>query len=644
MLSAFDILLICVALILMIAGLSRRWSAWRAGRWEGHSGDWAGLIIYLLGHGKILRVLGRGIAHLIVFWGFLVPLIVIILAQFAFRLPPVPSQMLSLLMDVLGIGLLAGTLFFLIRRIVSRDPLGPKRTVVPLIILLGILLTGFFAEGARLRIVHPEFAWSSPLGWMLSLGLPASPLLMQVMIRTHFLAVLLLIAVIPFTFFRHLAAAPLNVFYRRREGRGKLRDVSLENGPLGANTIKDFSWKQLLDAEACVSCGRCEENCPAYISGKPLSPRKIIRDILEEAESMIRRDKGTGHGFVRPLTSRITEDEIWSCTTCMACVEHCPVFIEPLDKIIDMRRHLVMGRGSLPLEARPMIRSLEIFGDVQGKGVAHRMDWALNREVPLFNSGDQRQEVLFWVGCSGAFHPRYQEVSRALVHIFKSAGVNFGILGKEELCCGDPARRVGEEGLFMELARKNIRSFRDLGVEKIVTLCPHCLNTLKNEYPRIDGDLQGEENRNIQVLHATEYVWNLITEGRVSPKYPVGKSTAIQDPCYLGRVNGIYGPPRDIIRSLPSTRLRELRRHHESGFCCGGGGGGMWLHERLGRRLNAIRAEEVKEAGVDLLGTACPYCLTMLDDGLKALEMERPAKVMDVIEMVALSIGYNSLR
>jgi Fe-S oxidoreductase len=461
---------------------------------------------------------------------------------------------------------------------------------------------------------------------------------MHLMIRLHFFAILIFIATMPFTFNRHLIAAPLNIFYRRKNARGELKTMSLDKGPIGADTIMDFSWKQLLDAEACVSCGRCEENCPASISGKPLSPQKVIRDIFEQMASVARNGKGMTSRTILPLESRITGDEIWSCTTCMACMEHCPVFIEPMDKIIDMRRNLVMGKGQLPVETRTMMRNLELYGDVQGKGIAHRQDWAFNREVPLVNASDSNQDILLWVGCAGAFHERYQEVSRAMVSILKAAEIPFGILGGHERCCGDPARRLGDESLFLELARKNIHYLKQHRVKKIVTLCPHCFNTLKNEYPRVDGHARSGTEEGMEVIHATEYVMSLIEAKRISPRYPMNKNVSLHDACYLGRVNGVYEPPREMLRSIPETRFKELKRHHEKGFCCGGGGGGMWLHEHLGRRLNTIRAEEVSGTGVDVVGTACPYCLTMLDDGINALELDKPPKVMDVVEMVAASL------
>jgi Fe-S oxidoreductase/nitrate reductase gamma subunit len=576
-----------------------------------------------------------GRAHLFVFFGFLIPLLVIILAQFGFVMPVAVARLLSLLTELLGLAMLAGLLYFLLRRIGAGEPRAPKKTIFPMGVLLFIIVTGFLAEGTRLAIVPAGFSWSSPAGWLISLALPDSPLLMQVLIRLHFFALLVFVATLPFTFMRHLIGSSLNVFYKRQRLQGAMMPASLEADSVGARTIKDFTWKQLLEAEACVSCGRCEENCPASLAEKPLSPRKVMQDILSQMEQNGRNGSGTQTDDLPLLAKAITADEIWSCTSCMACVTHCPVFIEPLDKIIDMRRYQVMGEARLPAEARPMIRDLEIYGDVQGKGVAHRADWAMNREVPqLFQppaQTDSAAEILLWVGCSGAFHPRNQETSRAMVKILKAAGIRFAILGKEELCCGDPARRLGDEILFQKLARANIDHFNRHQVKKIVTLCPHCLNTLKNEYPDLGCKLE--------VVHATELVMDLIRENRIALKYPVADKMAIHDACYLGRYNQVYQPPRDICRAVPGTELKETARNRDRGFCCGGGGGRMWLHENIGQKINVVRAEEMAKTGIDLIGTACPYCLVMLDDGVKSLELEKVPKVADIIDIVAASLG-----
>jgi len=629
LLTSFDPLLIGIAIIVLVAGLSRLRGSWRVGQDEDRPGDWKGLLGYLFGHKKILKNRPAGIAHILLFWGVLFPLIVGILSQFAFTMPLMFARVLSFAGDILGIAVLAGIVFFLIRRLRIKGPEAPGRVVFPAVLLLIIVLSGFFVEGTRLTITEPAVRWPTPAGWVFAAFLPSSPLLMQLMVRVHFFAVLLFLCTLPFTFMRHLVTGPLNVYYRKRAPRGQLRQVALEKGPVGARGVEDLTWKQLLDAHACVSCGRCEENCPAFISGKPLSPRKVIREIRKQMENPT----------PQLLENAITGDEMWACTTCMACVEQCPVYVEPMDKLIDMRRFQVMGRGMLPQEARPMIRDLEIYGDVNGRGLAHKEDWALNQGVPHISEKGLNAEILLWVGCSGAFHPRYGETTRALVRILKAGQVNFGILGKEELCCGDSARRLGDEERFLELARKNIASFDKYHVKKIVCLCPHGFNTLKNEYPALGGDPRSGSRTSFEVIHATQFVMELIDQKRISLKYPVAKKMAIHDPCYLGRVNTIYEPLRALAGSVPGIDLKELNRNRERAFCCGGGGGRMWLHENVGDKINHLRAREIGKNGVELVGTACPHCLTMLEDGINSLEMEKPPGVMDMIEIVDASLG-----
>ncbi|MBN1905360.1 MAG: (Fe-S)-binding protein [Deltaproteobacteria bacterium] len=624
MLTSLDLFLLSLAIVIMGIGFSRIFTTIRSGRQEKCEKKRGFLIAYLLNHKTILRKPFAGILHMVVFWGCVLPIIIIILAQTWLIMPGLLSSIISVLLDIVGILFLAAAIIFFIRRSISEETLGPKLSRLPILILIIILITGFLAEGIRLSIVNPENIWVSPVGYLLSSFLPASPLLMQIMIRIHLYSVMLMIALIPFTFFRHLIISPLNTIWKKQGNRGELRPVLSEDSP-GANHISEFSWKQLLETESCVSCGRCEESCPAFISGKPLSPRKIVRAIHEIAIS----------GKNISLGSRISPDEIWACTTCMACVEACPVYTVPLDKIVELRRHLTMGKGELPLEARPMIRALELYGDVNGRGASHRADWAMNRGVKTIGPDEKEVEIVIWTGCSGAFHPRYQDVSRALVTILQKAGINFRILGANELCCGDPARRLGDEELFISLAKKNLKTLREHNVNRIITLCPHCFNTLKNEYPKIET----ESLHRFEVLHATQYVMGLIEKNIINPVYPLQKMVTLHDPCYLGRANNIYEPLRGIINNIPGAEIKELERSREKGFCCGGGGGGMWLHEHPGKRINLIRSEEIVEKGIDMVCTACPYCQTMISDGINGLELERAPQVLDIIEVLERALG-----
>ncbi len=630
MFTAFDPLLIATALLIMVVGTRRRWSFWRKGRSENRPGDWKGLSGYLLFQKKILKGGWGGIAHMVLFWGVLIPLVVIVLAQFAFVMRPGPAHALAFILDLAGAAAMAGVLFFLVRRAARSFKTSGVSSEMPwpAALLFLILLSGFIAQGTRLNLVPAPF-WTAPVGWLFSRVSPSSPLALQLAIRLHFFAVLGLFALLPFTSLRHVPAGALNVYYRRKGPRGVLRPVSFEKGPLGAKSTADLTWKQLLEAEACVSCGRCEQNCPAFLSGKKLSPRNLMGKIFKQLEAPESSLAGEA----------VSLEEIWSCTTCMACVAHCPLYIEPMDKVVDMRRYEILGKGAAPVEARPMLRDLELFGDVNGKGISRRTDWALNLGVPILSATSEQPQVLLWIGCSGAFHPKYRETARNMVKILKRAGVSFAILGGEEGCCGDPARRLGEESLFLDLARKNILRWQRHCFKKIVALCPHCFNTLKNEYPVVAEKMGTEARTEIEVVHASEFLLNIIEGKQITLKYPVKGQAAIHDPCYLGRANGIYAPLRKIVKAIPGLSLRELERSGEKGFCCGGGGGGMWLHETKGVHINGLRAAEIAGSGVGLVSTACPYCLTMLEDGLNALELERPIKVEDIIDIVSGSLG-----
>jgi Fe-S oxidoreductase/nitrate reductase gamma subunit len=623
MITFLDIFFICLAVTVMFAGFYRVFKSLKSARPETCHGARRFLLSYLLHHKTILKKPLPGLLHLVAFYGCVLPVVIIILAQTPLTMPEIISSIISLLLDITGIIFLVAAIIFIIRRLVSKDALGPRRSLLPLFLLILILLSGFMAEGIRLSIVRHEAIWISPIGYIFSLFLPASPVMMQVVIRIHLYLVMLLIALIPFTYFRHLALASLNIIYKKQGNRGELRPMSSEDSP-GANHISDFTWKQLLEIEACVSCGRCEETCPAFISGKPLSPRKIVRVIHEIASS----------GKKPPLDSSISPDEIWSCTTCMACVETCPVYVVPLDKIVEIRRYLFAGKGDVPSEAIPMIRALELYGDVNGKGPSLRADWAMNRGVEVTRPDERDVEIVIWTGCSGAFHPRYQDVSRALVSILQKAGINFRILGANELCCGDPARRLGDEELFLSLVKKNLDTFKEHNVNRIITLCPHCFNTLKNEYPKIDT----ESVHRFEIVHASQYVMGLIEKGFITPELTLSKVVTLHDPCYLGRGNDIYEPLRGIIKSIPGAEIKELERSREKGFCCGAGGGGMWLHEHPGKRINTIRSEEIVEKGVDMVCTACPYCQTMISDGINGLELKKPPQVLDIIEVVERSL------
>jgi Fe-S oxidoreductase len=425
----------------------------------------------------------------------------------------------------------------------------------------------------------------------------------------------------------HIVVATLNIFFRNLEPRGALKSIDLEQTEtFGAAKISDFSWKHLLDLDACTRCGRCQDNCPAYLSGKPLSPKKVIQDLktnlLERAAS--------GDGGRELIGEVVGEDEIWNCTTCYACQEVCPVYVEPMVKLLEMRRNLVLERASIPETAEGALKSLEARGHPWRGTALSRTDWAQGLEVKTL-AEESDIDILFWVGCTEALEERSTRVAQAIARILRLAGVNFGVLGVEEVCCGDPARRLGNEYLFQLQAQSNIELLENYGVKRIVTGCPHCYNTLKHEYPQFGAGFE--------IIHHTEFIADLLKEGRLGALKGGGVVT-YHDSCYLGRYNDIYEAPRQILNHLPGIRLVEMAPNLERGFCCGAGGGHLWLEEqRVGERINQMRTEQALASGAEVVATACPYCLQMFEDGIKSKEAEERLKVMDIAELVIQAVS-----
>jgi Fe-S oxidoreductase len=434
------------------------------------------------------------------------------------------------------------------------------------------------------------------------------------------------IALVPYTLIRHILAAAANVALRRPQPSGVIQPVVLEEAEhFGISTIQGFPRKDLLDLVACTECGRCQDACPAWVTGKPLTPKGLIIDLRDH---LLARARGNGNGKSM-VGGVIGEDVIWSCTTCGACHQECPIFIEPIPKIINMRRFLVMEEARFPETMQAAMRGMENRGHPYQGAVPSRTDWAKGSDVPLMAEKGPA-EYLYWVGCAAAFDERTQKVARALVKVLKAAGVDFAILGEEERCTGDPARRIGHEFLFQMQARANIETLDGYGVKKIITACPHCFNTLGNEYGQFGG--------HYEVIHHTVFIRDLLRQGRLRPRTAIRETVAYHDPCYLGRHNGMFHPPREILQILPGIRAKEMERHGQKGFCCGAGGGMMWFEERIGKRVNIERTEEALRVKPNVVGTACPFCLSMFEDGIRAKDATEQLKVMDLAELVARAL------
>jgi Fe-S oxidoreductase len=422
-----------------------------------------------------------------------------------------------------------------------------------------------------------------------------------------------------------------------------LMETELET--FGASTVEDFTWKQLFDTDACTICGRCTSVCPAHATGKPLDPREIV---LKTGEVM----DATGSPVVSPpvgtdreitvsadsLFERITAEELWSCTTCKACDEICPVNIEILDKILDMRRYLSLMESNFPASLGNVYRSMENSANVYGMNQGERGDWAEQLEgveIVEAGSGSLGHEYLYWVGCAGSFDDRNKKTSRAVAKLLQRAEIDFAILGPSELCTGDSARRSGNEYIFQMLAMQNIEALDSLGVKKIITQCPHCFNTLKNEYPQLGG--------NYEVVHHSEFLMQLIAEGKLSMAgASLSERVTYHDSCYLGRHNDVYLAPRKVIGSLAGIDLVEMPRNGTRGMCCGAGGARMWMEETIGKKVNTERSQEALATGAERIAVACPFCYVMMDDGVKGEGKDEEVKVSDIAEILVEALETES--
>jgi Fe-S oxidoreductase/nitrate reductase gamma subunit len=654
MIKTIDIFFLLCVLILFYWGINRRIRVWRMGGHEERS-DQMGYRIKTLfaegiAHRSLLRDRFPGILHLFIFIGFLLPLLAIFIAQFLFSLPIPISSLASLLLDIIGFASLISLLLVLYRRYIQKLQ---RLTNTPddlavLLLLLSIVLTGFLVEGLRLSVIgYEKQAWA-PIGnavatlWNSSgMGDSTKGVLTNLLFRIHFFLVLATIAYIPFSKLFHVISSPLNILYRSLEPKGAAGHMNLEDEEaesFGVSKIEEFSWKHLMDLDACTQCGRCQDHCPAFLTEKPLSPKVIIKELKDHMYSTLpqrlRTNAGTGGNPENPplIGDVISEDVLWACTTCRSCMEHCPVYVEHVDKILDMRRYQVLMESQFPEELTTAFRGMEKNSNPWGLGFDTRADWIGEMNVPVLSEIEGKEiDTLFFVGCIRSYDDRNKKVSLAMIKILNHLGVNFAILGMEEGCCGDPARRVGNEYLYQILAQTNIETFQKYNTKKILTSCPHCYSTLKNEYPQMGFSCE--------VRHHTTFLWENLANGKLQLKDNQVASITYHDPCYLGRYNAIFEPPRNILRSFPQMDLREMKRNKADSLCCGAGGGWMWMDEKIGKRINIERLEDALESNSEGVVTSCPFCVTMFNDAIKDKEVEQQFRVWDIAELIADSIA-----
>jgi Fe-S oxidoreductase len=530
-----------------------------------------------------------------------------------------------------------------------------REDLIILLWFLAVLGSGFAVEGARIGGTelgpHADWAVWSPVGAVIAvvfsgLGVSEGQFLFwhRLWWWTHMVITFGFLTYIGYSKLSHLVFSPLNILLHKSRPRGALApiinlDKALEGDEeamasvrFGAARLSDFTWKQLLDLDACTRCGRCQDNCPAWLSGKPLSPKFVILDLQQHMSATapaLLAGAEAPYGDRAMIGDIISEEVLWSCTTCGACEENCPVSIEHISTIVDMRRNLVLEQGRMPETAEAALRSLEQRGHPWRGTQQTRTSWTEGLAVPMI-ADNPTAEYLFWVGCTGALVERNVQVTRALVKILGQAGVSFAILGEEETCTGDPARRLGNEYLFQMLAQQNIATLNSHHVRKIVTHCPHCFNTLKNEYPQFGG--------NFEVIHHSQLIARLLQEGRLTPSQAYTEKVTFHDACYLGRHNSVFAEPRQSLNAVPGMQLQEMRWNQRQGLCCGAGGGHAFMEVNIGRRVNHIRTEQAMETGAAVVATGCPFCMQMFEDGIKAKGVEGTMRVHDIAEIIAQSL------
>jgi len=648
----------------------------------------------VFGQRKLLQWTVPGVAHFLTFWGFIILLLTIIeaygdLFSKTFAIPGIGHwAFIGFLEDLFAVAVLVGLATFTVIRLRNnpktegrQSRFAGSHTRAAWLVLLMIFLviaTLLIYRGAQINTgdfpySHGAFAsqvlghWFAPLGRSANMAIETTFVLLQLAVILGFLVF------VTYSKHLHIFIAPLNVLFSRRpdgmrdlqpmRSNGKVLDfeeADPDTDVFGLGKVEDLSWKGMLDLATCTECGRCQSQCPAWATGKPLSPKMLILDLRDHAfakapyllagsdEAREALPDSVQAEAQRPLVGKaeangvIDPDVIWSCTNCGACVNECPVDIEHIDHITSMRRYQVLIESEFPSEASGMLKNLENKGDPWGMGESKRAEWIseLDFEVPVVDGpiGDD-VEYLFWVGCAGALEDRAKKTTKAIATLLHTAGVSYAVLGPAETCTGDPARRMGNEFVFSMLAQQNVETLNEARARKVIASCPHCFNTLSNEYPQLGG--------NYQVIHHTQLLARLVNEGKLKPVTPIEEKITYHDPCFLGRHNKVYTPPREIMEQVPGVTAQEMHRCKERGFCCGAGGARMWMEERIGKRINAERIEEALGTDPDTISTGCPFCLVMLGDAISAKKGSGEAKdsleVVDVATLLARSVAEPEL-
>jgi Fe-S oxidoreductase/nitrate reductase gamma subunit len=606
------------------------------------------MLYYAFGQRRVVKK-PFGINHFVLFWAFMILLISNTefllnglapdVISFA-RLPDGAYFTLMCIFDIMSVLALLAVILAIIRRLTFPPPYTEAKSRDAFIILglvAGLMIAYFGMNASEIAAGTERAASYMPISnfgaSLISSGTPASTLDTAVQVFWWFHAFILLsfLNYLPYSKHMHVLTSIPNCFFKSLEKvRTQSREEFKKGNTFGIGQVENFTWKGLFDSYACTECGRCSDNCPATFTKKPLQPRLLIHDIKVNLLENAGKD---GHAELPLIGSggegSVAEEVIWECTTCGACMEVCPVFIEHVPRIVDMRRHLVEMKAKFPEELLTLFENMEQRSNPWGIAPADRVKWAADINVRPFEK--DKTEYLFYVGCAGAFDARNRRTTLSLAKILDKSGVTWGTLGRDEMCCGDSLRRLGNEYVFDRMAKANIKTFTDKGVKKIITQCPHCYSTLKNDYRQYSADFE--------VVHHTEFINGLIQDGRLKLNSAKDFSSIIfHDSCYLGRYNGLYDAPRQVIAFATGKAPVEMERHRDKGFCCGAGGGRMWMEEKEGTLINVARVEEALAKKPDAICVCCPYCMTMFDDGLKDKEAADKVQVLDLAEIVAKAL------
>lgn len=598
--------------------------------------------VHILGQVRILRKAYPGLMHLLIFWGMTLLTIghVVLLMQMALFLPfalPFPRGDFYLafetISDYAGLILLLGLIMAAIRRLVIKPKYLESRwdDYYALIMLSLIPIIGYVNEGIRIVGTNPEWAYRSPIGnmvanWLQGMGLTAQQAsnLHLPMVVVHISFGLLFIASIPYTKLRHLFVTPFHILFRQRRKEGELETIEdIDNADrFGAGSIDEFQTWQLISFDACLRCGRCEDVCPANTVGMAYSPRMLIQSLRDTMQNTM-TTPFSSNGSPNNHPDVFGEDYCWSCSTCGACIQRCPAYINPVDQIIELRRYQVLMTGKMPKTVGETLRNMERQGNPWGIPPQERGKWADGLELPIPEPQNNVEALLFF-GCAMAFDERNKKIARNITTLLNNLEINYASLGMDEGCCGETARRMGHEYLFQVMAEQNIEIFNEFNFEKIVTPCPHCLNTLKNEYPKLGGEFE--------VQHISEFLSEKINFLQSADQN--GHNITFHDPCYLGRYNNIFTAPRNLFQK--NLNVLEMKNNQMDSFCCGGGGGQMWLETDAETRINHQRLQEALDTGADTILTACPYCLTMFEDAIGAKGLQGKIEVKDITETLVV--------